>query len=144
MSCDSSTFSGESVECQWSKLMWKPSRCFGRVAAIARDERLRRDAFGFRLQHDRRAVRVVGADEMHLVALHPLEAHPDVGLDVLHDVADVERAVRVRQRRRDEQPAAAGGAAGSRTSGKTLRLAGETSILAKARDAEYRTRPIFG
>ncbi len=34
MSCDSTTFSGESVECQWSKLMWKPSRCFGRVAAI--------------------------------------------------------------------------------------------------------------
>jgi len=32
-----------------------------------------------------------GADEMHFVSLHPLEAHPDVGLDVLHDVADVER-----------------------------------------------------
>ena len=56
-------------------------------------------------EHDRRAVRVVGADEVHLVALHALEAHPDVGLDVLHDVADVERAVGVRQRRRDEQPA---------------------------------------
>jgi hypothetical protein len=35
---------------------------------------------------------------MHLVPAHALEAHPDVGLDVLHDVADVERAIRVRQR----------------------------------------------
>ena len=123
MSCDSSTFSGESVECQWSKLMWKPSRCFGRVAAISRDELLRRDAFGLRLQHDRRAVRVVGADEVHLVPLHALEAHPDVGLDVLHDVADVERAVRVRQRRRDEQLAAAGRRRIADI-GKTLRCAG--------------------
>ena len=59
-------------------------------------------------EHDRRAVRVVGADEVHLVALHPLEAHPDVGLDVLHDVADVERAVGVGQRRGDEELAGHG------------------------------------
>jgi hypothetical protein len=31
------------------------------------------------------------------VALHALEPHPDVGLDVLHDVADVEVAVGVGQ-----------------------------------------------
>ena len=62
-----------------------------------RDERIRRDAFGLRLEHDRRAVSIVRAHEVHLVALHALEAHPDVGLDVLHDVADVERAVGVRQ-----------------------------------------------
>src|SRR5713226_851091 len=42
---------------------------------------------------------------MHFVALHALEAHPDVGLDVLHEVADVERAVRVGQGGGDEQPA---------------------------------------
>ena len=42
-------------------------------------------------------------DEVHVVPLHPLEAHPDVGLDVLHDVADVERPVRVRERRGDEK-----------------------------------------
>ena len=63
---------------------------------------LRRDAFGLGLEHDRRAVRVVGADEVHRVALHALEAHPDVGLDVLHDVADMERAVGERQGGRDE------------------------------------------
>ena len=46
--------------------------------ADLRDQRLRRHAFGFRLQHDRRAVRVVGTHEMDLVSLHPLEAHPDI------------------------------------------------------------------
>ena len=51
----------------------------------------------FGAEHDRRAVRVVGADEVHLVALHALDAHPDVGLDVFHDVAEVERAVGVGQ-----------------------------------------------
>ena len=54
-------------------------------------------------EHDRRAVRVVGADEMHLVPLHALEAHPDIGLDVFHDVADVERAVGVGQSGGDEE-----------------------------------------
>jgi hypothetical protein len=43
--------------------------------------------------HDRRAVRVVGADEVHLVPAHALEPHPGVGLDVLHHVADVEGAL---------------------------------------------------
>ena len=43
-----------------------------------------------------------------LVAAHALEAHPDVGLDVLHHVADVERRVRVRQRGRDEELAGHG------------------------------------
>ena len=51
----------------------------------------------FGRQHDRRAVRVVGTDKVHLIALHALEAHPDVGLDVLHDVADVKCAVSVGQ-----------------------------------------------
>jgi hypothetical protein len=55
----------------------------------ARYQLLRRDPFGFRLQHDGRAVGVVGTDEEQLVPLHSLETHPDVGLDVLHDVADV-------------------------------------------------------
>jgi hypothetical protein len=66
-------------------------------------ELLRRDALVLRRKHDRRAVRVVGADEMHFMPLHPLEAHPDVGLDVFHDVADVKRPVGVRERRRDKK-----------------------------------------
>src|SRR5258705_10355014 len=43
------------------------------------------------------------ADEVHLVGEHALEAHPDVRLDVFHDVADVKRPVRVGQGRGDEE-----------------------------------------
>jgi hypothetical protein len=66
-------------------------------------ELLRRLAGLFGGNHDRRAVRIVGADEVHRVPLHALEPHPDVGLDVFHDVADVEIAVGVRQRGGDEK-----------------------------------------
>ena len=69
----------------------------------ARDELLGLDALGLRLEHDRRAMGVVGAHEVNLVPLQPLEPHPDVGLGVLHDVADVEGAVGVGKRRRDEK-----------------------------------------
>jgi hypothetical protein len=81
----------------------------GEVAGVldvyARDQLLRGDAFLVGAQHYRRAVGVVGADVVHLVALHLLEAHPDVGLDVFHEVAEVDAAVSVRQRRGDEDPA---------------------------------------
>ena len=52
-----------------------------------------------------RRVRVVGSHKMHLVALHPLKPDPDIGLDVLHHVPDMERRVRVRQRGGDEETA---------------------------------------
>ncbi|MNS74617.1 hypothetical protein D3C72_1080990 [compost metagenome] len=77
-------------------------RPLGRVAG---DQRLRRDAFLFRLQHDRRAVRVVGTHEMHRVARHSHRTNPDIGLDVLHDVADVEGSVGVGQRCGDKKGA---------------------------------------
>ncbi len=67
------------------------------------DEGLRRLAGLLRRDHDRRAMRIVGTDEIHLGAHQPLETHPDVGLDVLHHVADVERRVGVGQRGRDEE-----------------------------------------
>ena len=100
--------------------MWKPSRyACGRRRRCSATKLLRRLAGLLGGDHDRRAVRVVGADEVHLVPLHALEAHPDVGLDVLHDVADVERAVGVRQGGGDEE--ACGGIGGS--SRKSLSLA---------------------
>ena len=71
---------------------------------------------------------VLGAHEVHLVALHALEPHPDVGLDVLHDVADVERAVGVGQGRGDEEAPGHGGL-GVRA------WPGRTPILARARGA---------
>jgi hypothetical protein len=48
--------------------------------------------------HDRRAVRVVGADVDAAVPAQLLEPHPDVGLDVLDQVADVDVPVGVGQR----------------------------------------------
>ena len=86
------------------------------LGAAGRDpghEFLRRDAFLLGGDHDRRAVGVVRADEVHGallsgVALHSLEADPDVGLDVLHHVADVEGSVGVGQGGGDEQLACHG------------------------------------
>jgi hypothetical protein len=66
---------------------------------------LRRFARLFSGDHDGRAVGVVGADKIHLVALHALEPNPNIGLDVLHDVADVELAVGVGQGGGDKQAA---------------------------------------
>ena len=69
------------------------------------NELLGRDAFLVRAQHDGRAMGVVGTDVMHLVPLHLLEAHPDIRLNVLHEMAEMDAAVGVRQRRGDENPA---------------------------------------
>ena len=66
------------------------------------DQLFRRDAFLFGAQHDRRAVGVVGANIVAFVALHLLEAHPDVGLDVFDQVAEVDAAVGIGQSRRDQ------------------------------------------
>ena len=68
----------------------------------ARDELFRRDAFVLGAQHDGRAVRVVGADIMAGVAAHFLEAHPDVGLDVFDQMAQMNAAVGVGQGGGDE------------------------------------------
>src|SRR5690606_27921579 len=55
------------------------------------------------LQGDRDAVLVGAADEVHVVAAHPPEAHPDVGRQVgADDVAEVDRPVRVRERGSDD------------------------------------------
>ncbi len=63
---------------------------------------LRRDAGFFSRNHDGCAVRVVCADKIHVMALHALKPHPNVGLDVFHDVANVELAIGVRQGGGDE------------------------------------------
>jgi len=73
--------------------------------ADAGDEFLRRDPLVLRAQHDRRAVRVVGADVIDLVTPHALEARPDVGLDVFDHVAQVDGAVGIGQGGGDEDAA---------------------------------------
>ena len=70
---------------------------------------LGRDARLFGGNHDGRAVRIVGTHKMHLVPLHALKTHPSVGLDVFHDVANVEVAVGVGQGGGNEQAALAHG-----------------------------------
>jgi len=72
-------------------------------------ELLRGDARLLCRDHDGRAMRVVGPDEMHLVPVHALHPHPDVGLDVFHDVANVEVAVGVGQGSGDKKAALAHG-----------------------------------
>ena len=88
----------------------------------ARHQFLGGDAFALGLQHDGGAVGIVRAHEQHLLALHALEAHPDVGLDVFHDVADVEGTVGVGQCRGNEQALGllAGGGLGLGHGGRRL------------------------
>ncbi len=71
----------------------------------ALDQLFRRDAFLLGAQHDRRAVGIVGADVIALVAAHLLEAHPDVGLDVFHQVPKMDRPIGIGQGTGDEQGA---------------------------------------
>ena len=67
------------------------------------DEFLRRYASLLGGNHDRCAMRIVRANEVHLIALHALVADPDVSLDVLHDVADMECTIGVGKGGGDKQ-----------------------------------------
>jgi hypothetical protein len=55
-------------------------------------------------------MRIIRANEMHLMVPHAHEANPDISLDVLHDVTNMERAVSVGQGSGDENLAGMGGA----------------------------------
>jgi hypothetical protein len=89
------------------------------LAMNALDQRLGRDALLLGTQHDRRAVRVVGADVPALMTTHLLETHPDVGLDVLDQMTQVDCAVGIRQGGGDENLAGHGL---GRNRGKTVIL----------------------
>ena len=60
-------------------------------------ELLRRFASLFSGNHDRCAVGIIRTHKIDIVALHLVKTHPDIGLDVLHDVPDVEVAVGIGQ-----------------------------------------------
>ena len=77
---------------------------------------LGRDAALARFQHDRCAVSIVGADIQAFMAAHALETHPDVGLDVLHQMAQMDGAVGIGQGAGDED--AAWGVHGGKCVGK--------------------------
>ncbi|MCY1363797.1 hypothetical protein D9M69_505760 [compost metagenome] len=72
------------------------------------DQLFRGDPFALGAQHDRRTVGVVSADVGRLVATHLLETHPDVGLDVLQHVTEVDGTVGVGQGAGDENLAGFG------------------------------------
>ncbi|MNP08085.1 hypothetical protein D3C76_1001410 [compost metagenome] len=72
------------------------------------DQLFRGDAFALCAQHDGRAVGVVRTDVGRLVATHLLETNPDVGLDVLQHVTQVDRTVGVGQGAGDENLAGFG------------------------------------
>ena len=80
----------------------------------ALDEHVGRGAFLLGAQHRRRAVRVARANVQAAVTAKALEAHPDVRLNVLDDVSQVQRAVRVRQGARNEDGALGGQTGGLR------------------------------
>jgi len=65
---------------------------------------LGRPAFFLRSQHRRGAMSIVAAEITDLVAAQALEAAPDVGLDVLGQMADMEIRVDVGQRARHQDP----------------------------------------
>ena len=71
---------------------------------------LRCEARFFGSNHDRRTMRIIGAHKMHLVVTHAHEAYPDIGLDVLHDVPNVKRAIGIGQGSGNENLAGMGGA----------------------------------
>ena len=80
----------------------------GTLGSIARHQGLGRDALGLGLEHDGGAMGVICTDKMHGVASHAHGTHPDVGLDVLHDVADMKGAVGIGQGGRDKEGAGHG------------------------------------
>ncbi len=61
------------------------------------DQLMRRDATFLRVQHDRRAVGIIGPYEIGFMAARTLVSGPDVGLDVLHHVTQMNRAIGIGQ-----------------------------------------------
>ncbi len=67
------------------------------LGADTLDQLLRRYPVLLGAQHDGGAMGIIGADIDALMAPQLLEAHPDIGLDVFHHMAQVKGAVGIRQ-----------------------------------------------
>ena len=80
----------------------KAAKVLGVLRAQPVDQRLRRHAFALGFEHGRGAVGVVRANVDALVAGHALETHPNIRLDVLEQMAEMDGAVGVRQCAGDE------------------------------------------
>lgn len=60
-------------------------------------EFLRRDALFLGSDHHRGTMSVVRSDEVNGMTVHSLRPNPDVGLNIFHDVADMEMPIGIRQ-----------------------------------------------
>ena len=69
---------------------------------------LRSHARFFCGDHNRRAMRIVGAYKMNFISAHAHKAHPDIGLNVFHDVTNMECTVGIGQGGGNEQRAGMG------------------------------------
>ena len=72
------------------KFNMKALQILGALSGDPRDQLLGCDALCLGLKHDGCAVRVIRTDKMYRVSRHAHRAHPDIRLDVFHDVADME------------------------------------------------------
>ena len=56
-----------------------------------------RNALFCRIKHNWRAVSIIGTHKMHFIATHTLETHPNIRLDMLKHMTQMNRPVRIRQ-----------------------------------------------
>ena len=64
----------------------------------ARNQLLRRNPFLLGTQHNRRAMRIISTDIVDSMPLHFLETHPDICLNILNQMPQMDAAIGVRQR----------------------------------------------
>ena len=76
------------------------------IEADLLDQGLRRDAQLFGLEHDGGAMGIVGADVDAVMTALILKTHPDIGLDVFEQVAQMNRAIGIGQGAGDQDVAA--------------------------------------
>ena len=69
------------------------------------DELLGGNPLALRFEHDGRAVRVIRAHVVALMAAKFLKPHPNIGLHGLQDVPEMQRSIGVKQRAGDEDSA---------------------------------------
>ncbi len=68
------------------KLNMKAGKIAGMFQMNARNQSFRCDTFLLRTQHDRRTVRIVGAHIINRMSAHFLKTHPDIRLNIFHQM----------------------------------------------------------
>ena len=92
---------------------------------------LRSDPFFLGGNHHRGAVRIIGTDKMNGMSIHSLSAHPNVGLNIFHDMSDMEMPIGIGKSSRNEYLAFLHDEMSRKIGGKRNK---EVNILAKPRE----------